>query len=124
MLAEVLDELLFELVIPPAPPELVELPPSPACPPAPVVTELLAPDVAAVSASPEHPETAIAAAVNIKHVERMGVVFMATLDVIIIAAVFREFLCRVETSFCSKAQEILHVVKMPCGTEFRGRHRP
>jgi hypothetical protein len=83
-----LDELLLELIMPPAPPELDELPPSPAFPPAPVVTELPAPDVAAVSASPEHPETAIAMAENIKHVERIGVVFMATLDVIMIAALF------------------------------------
>ncbi len=84
-------ELLFDPIMPPAPLELVEPPPSPECPPAPVVTEPPAPDVAAVSASPEHPEAAIAVTVNIKHVERIGVVFMATLDVIIIAAIFRDF---------------------------------
>lgn len=90
-LLEPLDELLFDPIIPPAPPVLVELPPAPDSPPAPVVTEPLAPDVAVVSASPEHPTGAIAVTANIKHVQRIGVVFMATLDVIIIAAVFRHF---------------------------------
>lgn len=117
MLLELLDELLFDPIMPPAPLELLELSPAPASPPAPVVMVPPPPEVEVVWASPEHPEAQAAVAKSIKHEERIGVVFMATADIITLAAIFRDLLLVVDDGLLSRPEEIFAL----CKNGVRGR---
>lgn len=106
--ADELDELALPMV-PPIPLELLELS-LPAAPPAPV-TRPPAPDVAVVSASPEHPDAQRAVATNNTHEERIEEVFMAALDVIIVAGVFRDLSMASSDNFELRQKEIFPLCK-------------
>jgi hypothetical protein len=109
---ELLDELLFDPIVPPTPPEPAEPPPMPPWPPTPVVTTPPTPEDAAVSVSPEHPGAAIAVTANTQQAERIGVFFMATLHVIIVAVVFRDLLHWPDKRSRSRSREIFAPIKI------------